>query len=83
MEVEKMEVEKMEPNSLYYLDAIILKQEIIFFLNNHFNIMGDNEGLFIYTLQNFKRKYPFISNNLREIINTEIKNINNINNIID
>ena len=73
-----MQVENMELNSKYFIDANILKQEIILFLNKHFNILGDNEGLFIYTLQNFRRKYPFISNNLREIINKEIKNLNNI-----
>ena len=73
-----MQVEKMENLAYYFIDDNILKQEITLFLNKHFNICGDNEGLFIYTLQNFKRKYPFISNNLREIINNEIKNLNNI-----
>ena len=72
------QVEKIEPSSQYFIDPNKLKQEITLFLNKHFNILGDNEGLFIYTLQNFKRQYPFISNNLREIINTEIKNLNNI-----
>tara|TARA_B100001093_G_scaffold429649_1_gene424998 strand:+ start:80 stop:307 length:228 start_codon:yes stop_codon:yes gene_type:complete len=72
-----MQIEKIEPNSKYFIDTNILKQEITSFLNKHFNILGDNEGLFIYTLQIFKRKYPFISNDLREIINKEIKNLNN------
>jgi len=64
--------------SYYSIDNSLLEKEIIIFLNKHFNLVGDNEGLFIYTLQNFRRKYPFISNNLRDIITKEINNLNNM-----
>ena len=73
-----MEDEKMEPISFYWLSDDTLKEEINLFINKNFNLLGDHEGLFLYTLRNFKKKYPFINNNLREIINKEIKNLNNI-----
>ena len=67
-------------NYSYYINDNILESEVNEFLNKNYIINGENEGIFLYSLKNFRQKYPFISNDLRNIIYQELSKINKNNN---